>query len=246
MNAQTLTALVALTATLTASSATLAATRGSTTSTTPTIETALYSADLSGSWVDLKPIGVVTTDTSGYVGLKPIGWIATAGDGSVELKPIGREYQSDIYDFAWAVEPADVSTSTAAVAADYEALEPVAVITLMGQDGYDGSEIGLKPIGIVADEGGYTDLKPIGLETMDSGSVSLKPIGVDESPIGLETIGYGTVDSDGYVELGQMGEVTVQYDGGVEIPVSTTTTSSRSRDTSYSDYYDTYTSTRTR
>ncbi len=229
MNAKTLTALIALTATFTASSAAFAGDAAD-------MQAALGSADLSGSWVDLKPIGVVTTDTSGYVGLKPIGYLATAADGSVSLKPIGHEYQGDVYDFTWTVDPADVSTSTAAVAADYEALEPVAVITLMGQDGYDGSEIGLKPIGIIEDQGGYADLEPIGLETLDSGSVSLEPIGRDSSPIGLKPIGYGTVDSMGYVELGDMGDVNVQSDGTVDVPVSTSTRSTRDSTSSYTTY----------
>ncbi len=110
------------------------------------------------------------------------------------------------------------------------------VITLMGQDGYDGSEIGLKPIGIIEDQGGYADLKPIGLETLDSGSVSLKPIGRDSSPIGLKPIGYGTVDSMGYVELGDMGDVNVQSDGTVDVPVSTSTRSTRDSTSSYTTY----------
>jgi hypothetical protein len=108
---------------------------------------AFATTDLSGSYIDLKPIGVVETDSAGFTSLKPIGYWATAADGSVELKPIGSEHQ-ETYDFAWTVDPADVSSG----------------FRELGED-----LVGLKPIGIIeTDSDGYLDVQQMGEINVDS------------------------------------------------------------------------------
>ena len=234
MNAQTLIATSALAATFAMTSTTAQARDMSGTS----LVEAFATTDLSGSYIDLKPIGVVETDSNGFTSLKPIGYWATGTDGSVELKPIGSEYQ-DSYDFDWTVEPADVSTSFREASTDLAGLKPIGIIEL-DDDGF----IGLKPIGMEeTDDSGYVDLKPIGLDYQDGDTISLKPIGSEMAigdatdMVGLKPIGIIETDSDGYLDITDMGEISVESDGMVEVPAS-------SRYSSTVDYSSLYTSER--
>jgi hypothetical protein len=199
---------------------------------------AFATTDLSGSYIDLKPIGMVETDSNGFTSLKPIGYWATGTDGSVELKPIGSEHQ-DSFDFAWTVQPEDVSTSFREASTDLAGLKPIGIIEL-DDDGF----IGLKPIGMEeTDASGYVDLKPIGLDYQDGDTISLKPIGSEMAigdatdMIGLKPIGIIETDSDGYLDVQQMGEINVDSSGTVELPAN-------SRYSSTVDYSSMYTSER--
>ena len=221
MNAQTLiatSALAALFATTTTAQARdmtgLTSTRAA-----ETLVESYATTDLRGSYIDLKPIGVVETDSAGFTSLKPIGYWATAPDGSVELKPIGSEY-ADSYDFEWTVELADVSSSFRDAGTDLAGLKPIGIIEL-GDDGL----VGLKPIGIEeTGADGYTDLKPIGLDYQDGDVIGLKPIGSESTDmIGLKPIGIVSTDSDGYIDLQDMGEVNLESHGSIELPAASTT-----------------------
>ena len=90
MNAMTIIASSALAATFAAVAMTSADAQACTTCPGDLVE-AFATTDLSGSYIDLKPIGMVETDSNGFTSLKPIGYWATGTDGSVELKPIGSE-----------------------------------------------------------------------------------------------------------------------------------------------------------
>jgi hypothetical protein len=218
MNAQTIIAAAAF-ATIATAALTSTEVDARTTSSTPMVDS-FATVDLSGSYIDLEPIGVVQTDSAGQTSLKPIGYWATGTDGSVELKPIGQEYQ-DSYDFEWTVEPADVSSSFRELGEDLMGLEPIGIIEL-DADGL----VGLKPIGIEqTDRGGYVDLEPIGLDYQDGDTVSLKPIGSDPGDmIGLKPIGIVQTDLDGYIDLDTMGELDLQSNGNVELDASITCT----------------------
>ncbi len=233
MNAQTLIATSALAA-LFAATATdaQARTRGTSTTSPATLVESFTTAELDGSYIDLKPIGVVETDGAGSVSLKPIGYWATGADGSVELKPIGSDYQQS-YDFEWDVLPADVSTSFAELGDDLVGLKPIGIINID-----DDGVIGLKPIGMeVLDASGYVDLEPIGLETMDGDTISLKPIGTDPADlIGLKPIGIVSTDSDGYIDIQDMGEVSVESSGSVELDARSSGRGSVDYDSYYTSY----------
>ncbi len=200
----------------------------------PLVE-AFATTDLSGSYIDLKPIGVVETDSAGFTSLKPIGYWATSADGSVELKPIGSEHQES-YDFEWTVQPEDVSTSFREASTDLAGLKPIGIIEL-DDDGF----IGLKPIGIEEDDGaGYLHLKPIGIDESDGDEIALKPIGTqttDGDLIGLKPIGTIETDSDGYLDVQQMSEITLDSSGTASVP-------SRGSYSSSVDYSSLYTSER--
>ena len=192
-----------------------AGTRDTTTTTrTPTRDTT--------SSVDLKPIGMVTTDADGYLVVQPVGWIYTDSAGSVSLKPIGSSPAAPL-DFDWVVEPADVSTSFAAIAESYVDLKPIGII----EDNGTGV-VGLKPIGVLPSSGSV-DLKPIGLDTLTADSISLKPIGLDDptSLVGLKPIGYVATDLSGYLDLDLAGTGTVSSTGTLTLRAATSSTSGR-------------------
>ncbi len=179
--------------------------------------------ELTGGYIDLKPIGVVETDSSGFVGLKPIGYLATGSDGSVSLKPIGSEVATETYEFDWTVDPADVSISFRTVSDDLAGLKPIGIIEVD-----DNDLVGLKPIGIYeTDSSGYTDLKPIGLDYQDDEAIELDLLGSEDSVdlAGLKPIGTVATDADGYIDLEDVGSIEVETSGAVEVPSSTTSSS---------------------
>jgi hypothetical protein len=198
--------------------------------------------------VELKPIGMVTTDSAGLVGLKPIGYLAVQSDGSVQIEALATPV-ADVFQFTWAVEPADVSASMADAEADLAAGGALGVITegldlLIGENNADyligeNESVELKPIGLVAtDADGYLDLKPIGIDAMDGSSISLKPIGSDPADwVGLKPIGCVAADADGYVDIGVAGSLVVSSSGSSLLTntsrtatrSTTSTTSTRSR-----------------
>ena len=235
MNAQTLIAAAAFATVATAALSTSAADAACYSKYDPAeLTAAMATADLTGTYIDLEPIGMVETDSDGFTSLKPIGYWATAADGSVELKPIGSE-AADSYDFEWTVELADVSSSFREVATDLVGLKPIGIIEID-----DNGFIGLKPIGMEeTGADGYVDLKPIGVEAMDGDTISLKPIGTESAIgdatdlVGLKPIGIIETDSDGYLDIEQMGEISVDSSGFADLPARAT----RSTSVDYSSLY---------
>jgi hypothetical protein len=173
-----------------------------------------------------QPLGTVVEYDDGSLGVVHVGNLTettTRTGTSTSIQLVSGDLNDGlVYDFDFAVEPADVSDSMQAFTAT-SAAEMLGII-IRNSEG----EIELEPLGIpVEDDSGHLDIHPVTV-TEIAGGVEL----TTDNDAGLccwagtEEMSAATLDADGYVDFDLTGTITLDGAGTVLNATTSTTTSS--------------------
>lgn len=185
---------------------------------TPALAQDVFGHDtLSSTASGAVALGAVFEDETGALGVAHVGTLVetvtrSGTTTSIELVQ-GDLDEALLYDFAWTVEPQEVSDSMQAFTEQADATELLGII-IRNTEG----EIDLQPLGIpVVEDSGYVDIQPLTVLEI-AGGIALSARTVDDMSRCCLLTNYhpmtaASLDDDGYVQLDMAATVIVDSTG---------------------------------